>query len=138
MSRPARSSSLMTTASASSNFSRNRTSSMQVSSGLPHMLASNQRGRGQEPVTVLGRTRSRVTVNGMALGYAIEIGLPDGARSAKAGTWERQIPSSKLQIPTHLQQPNPNRNAKRVGRWIGAWDLGVRWDLELGAWDLTP
>ena len=39
---------------------------MQVSSGLPHMLVSNQRGRGHEPVTVLGRIRSRVTVNGMA------------------------------------------------------------------------
>ena len=30
---------------------------MQVSSGLPHMLTSNQRGRGHEPVTVPGRVR---------------------------------------------------------------------------------
>jgi hypothetical protein len=36
---------------------------MQVSSGRPHMLTSNQRGRGQEPVTVLGRVRSLVAVN---------------------------------------------------------------------------
>ena len=28
---------------------------MQVSIGLAHMLTSNQRGRGQEPVTVLGK-----------------------------------------------------------------------------------
>ena len=63
MSRPARSSSLMTTASASWIFSRKRTSIMQVSSGSPHMLTSNQRGRGHEPVTVLGRIRSAVAVN---------------------------------------------------------------------------
>ena len=45
----------VTTASASWNFSRNRMSCMQVSSGFAHMLMSNQRGRGHEPVTVLGR-----------------------------------------------------------------------------------
>ena len=33
---------------------------------VEHLGVSNQRGRGQEPVTVLGSTRSRVTVNGMA------------------------------------------------------------------------
>ena len=63
MSRPARSWSLITTASASWNFSRKRTSSMQVSSGRPHMLTSNQRGRGNDPVVVLGRIRSAVAVN---------------------------------------------------------------------------
>src|SRR6185312_15366285 len=36
---------------------------MQVSSGRPHMLTSNQRGRGKEPVVVLGRIRSFVAVN---------------------------------------------------------------------------
>ena len=36
---------------------------MHVSSGSPHMLTSNQRGLGQEPVTVLGRIRSAVAVN---------------------------------------------------------------------------
>ena len=36
---------------------------MQVSSGFAHMLMSNQRGRGHEPVTVLGSIRSFVTVN---------------------------------------------------------------------------
>ena len=36
---------------------------MQVSSGRPHMLMSNQRGRGHEPVMVAGRTRSLVTVS---------------------------------------------------------------------------
>src|SRR5437764_11863856 len=36
---------------------------MQVSSGRPHMLTSNQRGRGNEPVTVLGRIISAVAVN---------------------------------------------------------------------------
>ena len=36
---------------------------MHVSSGSPHMLTSNHRGRGQDPVTVLGRIRSAVAVN---------------------------------------------------------------------------
>ena len=36
---------------------------MQLSSGRPHMLTSNQRGRGHEPVTVLGSVRSAVAVN---------------------------------------------------------------------------
>ena len=36
---------------------------MQVSSGRPHMLTSNQRGRGKDPVVVLGRIRSAVAVN---------------------------------------------------------------------------
>jgi hypothetical protein len=31
------------------------------------MLTSNQRGLGHDPVTVLGRIRSRVTVNAMWL-----------------------------------------------------------------------
>ena len=60
---PARSWSLMTVASTSWNFSRKRTSIMQVSSGRPHMLTSNQCGRGHEPVVVQGRTVSAVTVN---------------------------------------------------------------------------
>jgi hypothetical protein len=36
---------------------------MQVSSGRPHILTSNQRGRGNDPVVVLGRIRSAVAVN---------------------------------------------------------------------------
>ena len=38
---------------------------MHVSSGLPHMLVSNQRGRGHEPVTVAGSIRFFVTVKAM-------------------------------------------------------------------------
>src|SRR5437899_2642361 len=38
-------------------------SSMQVSSGRPHMLRSHQRGRGNDPVVVLGRIRLAVAVN---------------------------------------------------------------------------
>src|SRR5580700_401466 len=56
----------MSTAIASWNFSRKRTSSMHVSSGRPHMLTSNQRGRGNDPVVVLGRMRPSVAVN---MGY---------------------------------------------------------------------
>ena len=46
-----------------------------------------------------------------------------------------------------LQAPNPNalptsksQTNSQLGIWIeswfGIWDLGVRWDLELGIWDL--
>ena len=48
---------------------------MHVSSGRAHMLVSNHRGRGQDPVTVLGRTKSLVTVKAMA----------DSIREAAAG-----------------------------------------------------
>ena len=36
---------------------------MHESKGRPHMLSSNQRGRGQEPVMVQGRMVLAVTVN---------------------------------------------------------------------------
>src|SRR3954454_20969739 len=36
---------------------------MHVSSGRPHMLTSNQRGRGKDPVVVLGKIKSAVAVN---------------------------------------------------------------------------
>src|SRR3954469_14710975 len=36
---------------------------MHVSSGRPHMLTSNQRGRGNDPVVVLGKIKSAVAVN---------------------------------------------------------------------------
>src|SRR5882724_7504758 len=38
-------------------------SSMQVSSGRPHMPTSYQRGRGKDPVVVLGSSKSAVAVN---------------------------------------------------------------------------
>ena len=44
-------------------FLAKATSIMHVSRGLPHMLTSNQRGRGKEPVVVLGRSKSLVAVN---------------------------------------------------------------------------
>src|SRR2546425_2123740 len=50
---------------------------MQVSSGRPHMLTSNQRGRGNEPVTVLGRIRLAVAVNiGSSDRYKLHATLP--------------------------------------------------------------
>src|SRR5262245_53485689 len=70
MSRPARVSSDSTTASASVNSSRKTISFMQVDSGRPAMRAVYQRGRGHEPVTVVGRTRSRVAVNMESTGPA--------------------------------------------------------------------
>ena len=41
-----------------------------------------------------------------------------------------QPPSSKLQRTPNTQIPKPTLP-------IGAWALGVPWDLELGAWELT-
>src|SRR5918996_3848759 len=81
-SRPARSWSLTITARASWNFSRKRTSIMHVSSGRPHMLTSNQRGRGQEPVTVLGSVRFAVAVN---IGHPLACLLRKGRRYHGAG-----------------------------------------------------
>ena len=36
---------------------------MHSSNGFPHMLTLNQRGRGHEPVTVVGNIRLAVAVN---------------------------------------------------------------------------
>ena len=49
---------------------------------------------------------------------------------------ERQIPSSKLQIPRHSQLPTANGLNSVNRNCLGSWSSGVRWDLELGAWDL--
>jgi hypothetical protein len=51
---------------------------MQVSSGFAHMLTSNQRGRGHDPVTVLGSIKSLVTVNatGRSFGAAAYHRIP--------------------------------------------------------------
>jgi hypothetical protein len=44
----------------------------------------------------------------------------------------------KLQVPNpnhfHPQGPTPGIWGLRLGI-VGVWDLGVDWDLELGAWD---
>jgi len=51
-----------------------------------------------------------------------------------------QAPNPKLQIPTHAQTPNPKPPPNPIPKRLevfGIWELGVRWDLELGAWDLT-
>jgi hypothetical protein len=39
------------------------------------------------------------------------------------------VSNPKLQAPPPNTLPNSNEH--------GIWDLGVRWSLELGAWDLT-
>src|SRR5450759_176962 len=67
MSRPARAWSAATIAWASVNCSRNQGSIMALSSGRPHKLALYQRGRGQEPVTVAGRSKSLVAVKAMQI-----------------------------------------------------------------------
>ena len=69
--------------------------------------------------------------------------VPAGISAARAEV----MANPKLQIPSsnHSQRPNPklaiaSGQALGFGRWEFLWDLGVGsgWDLELGAWDLTP
>src|ERR1700736_5746141 len=83
---------------------------MQVSSGRPHILTSNQRGRGNDPVTVLGRIRSAVAVN---IGPPTGILLPNGraqpgrdlAHLHSHGTY-RSIgaPNDRFQKATHSRK----------------------------------
>src|SRR5687768_11387320 len=71
------------------------------------------------------------------------------------GVYWVALSNPKLQAPNpnHAQIPTPksdsqfpNANPRPSRRWVGiwhlgfTWDLGVGsgWDLELGAWDLTP
>ncbi len=75
---------------------------MQVSSGLPHMLSSNQRGRGQEPVIVLGSMRFAVTVN---------IGLlPKVVLAANSRENDRYLPR-KVNLPEALPSAH-NRSSR--------------------------
>jgi hypothetical protein len=84
MSRPARCCSETTTASASSNCSRNFTSIIAVSSGRPHMFIVYQRGRGHYPVTVAGSSRSFVAVYAMHASWSRFRRRPYGIRDAVA------------------------------------------------------
>src|SRR4051794_39334995 len=63
MSRPACSCSASTVATASMYCSRNRVSAMADENGLPLRFSVYQVGRGHEPVTVVGRSRSFVAVS---------------------------------------------------------------------------
>src|ERR687897_160194 len=51
-----------------------------------------------------------------------------------------QAPNPKA-LPTPNAQINSQSKAPTAGRWLGSWfgiwQLGVPWDLELGAWNLT-
>src|SRR4051812_8572495 len=49
---------------------------------------------------------------------------------------QHQVPTSKLQAPTHSQRPTPTC-ARSFGRLLGSWTLGAPWSLGCGAWDLT-
>src|ERR1041384_7624946 len=65
MSSPQRSWSETTIACASENCSRNHGFIIAVSSGRPQRFSVYHRGRGHEPVTVAGSSRSFVAVNAM-------------------------------------------------------------------------
>src|SRR5690348_15834893 len=63
MSRPARSWSEITTATASSKRSRKRTSVIHAAKRSPPVSVSNHVGLGHDPVTVVGRILASVAVN---------------------------------------------------------------------------
>src|SRR5947207_13577127 len=78
---------------------------MQVSSGRPHMLTSNQRGRGNEPVTVLGRIRLAVAVNmGSSDRHCTSTHVQSGVNAAAGGQ-----PTVSL-----FGSPNSRLNAKSL------------------------
>src|SRR5262245_52227141 len=91
-------------------------SSMQVSSGRPHMQTSNQRGRGKDPVVVLGRIRWAVAVNITTSGghsTPVEVGQENGGPVAQNVpirlSWQRIFQGTKGSDPSTqvLKHPNP-------------------------------
>src|SRR5687767_2313180 len=61
----------------------------------------------------------------------------------QAAFWALKVLKERRSAPTtnpKLQDPNPNArpnpNAQTGSHWPALWALGVRWSLELGAWDL--
>src|SRR6476646_5243258 len=79
MSSPARSWSASTALTASTNCSRYAASVMASENGRPFRLCVYQLGRGQEPVTVVGRMRSFVAVSMAVLSSRAEQGLSRAA-----------------------------------------------------------
>src|SRR5688572_19402246 len=105
---------------------------MQLSSGRPHMLMSNQRGRGHDPVTVVGRIRSLVTVSIAApsCGWT----APE-SRSGRAGCGS----GSQLRNVEDLRDDGAQPFVRRVVRlqqWLdGGADYGPERPLGAGHLD---
>jgi hypothetical protein len=63
---------------------------------------------------------------------------PDVQSGCRVFYWvnlvKSQDPSSKSQCTPNSQLPT---RELILAVWLGFWDLGVRWSLELGSWDLT-
>src|SRR5215467_1259256 len=105
MSRPASSWSPMTQLMASTNRSRYRMSAMPVENGRPRRLTSNHDGRGHDPVTVAGSSRSFVAVSILRL-------LPPSAHtSAASAGGQSRIVADHAPLPhvhvEELQDPTP-------------------------------
>src|SRR6266480_3076309 len=119
---------------------------MQVSSGRPHILTSNQRGRGNEPVTVLGRIRLAVAVNmGSSDRHCTSTHVRSGVDAAAGGkptvsrsgsskqayekVFERQVPINAVALLNYL---DVWRGAIRMlCLWCPSTSRGVRCCLEV-------
>src|SRR5215475_2106438 len=77
---------------------------MQVSRGLPHMLTSNHRGRGNDPVVVLGRVRLAVAVSmgasRLLMGTYCHFSTVVGSRQSRVSRHDA-MPC----LPTHTRIP---------------------------------
>src|SRR5215472_6064335 len=80
MSRPASSWSPMTQLMASTYCSRYLTSAIPDENGRPRRLPSNHDGRGHDPVTVVGSSRSRVAVSIFRLLWWLRAAAGPGAQ----------------------------------------------------------
>src|SRR6202030_1277711 len=105
----------------------------QVSSGRPHMLTSNQRGRGNDPVVVLGSMRPAVAVN---IGYlqgdgnkdfqTLELPLFIAETESHPRIHTSRIPLSGLECASGPRQFTVPRDKTFNGRKIGAATIRLR------------
>ena len=100
---------------------------MHVSKGFPHMLTSNQRGRGQEPVTVVGNSRSAVTVRTWVVGG---LRRRNAIRPAQPGAAaDGRVPGS-FHCPQESIMPLISQASSQAGKpdpWAEPWDSNSTW-----------
>jgi hypothetical protein len=81
---------------------------------------------------------SRPPLRSCRTASSISMLTPDVQSGCRVFYWvnlvKSQDPSSKSQCTPNSQLPT---RELILAVWLGFWDLGVRWSLELGSWDLT-
>src|SRR4051794_26124894 len=81
---------------------------MHVSRPRPHMLTSNQRGRGNDPVTVLGRIRPEVEVNIACPGLVYRLALRAWLRR-----YERQPKCRPVNFHLRIRKSSSSRQCRQ-------------------------